>query len=189
MSQQRSPQPCRFFATPGGCRRGTSCHFAHGTTANPTNNSQQHSHRSPSDRRSDSSQNPNGTCRSFWQTGACRFAFDCKYKHVASGSQSQRTTTRDVVVAGATSMPFLSPGGFSRVGSSGSDVFSSIPFRVMDPNEAHNTLKRFLFDDYRFRKTFDVYAFLVPVLSANTNSNLWVSSWQSRHDDVSSHQT
>ncbi|KAH6914275.1 hypothetical protein BKA70DRAFT_1558250 [Coprinopsis sp. MPI-PUGE-AT-0042] len=173
MSQQRSPPPCRFFATPGGCRRGTSCHFAHSTSTSSANNAQQQSHRSPSDRRSStSSQNPNGTCRSFWQTGACRFAFDCKYKHVASDSQSQ-ATTRDVVAAGSSSMPFLNQGGFSRLGSSGSDVFSSTPSRVMDPNEAHNTLKRFLFDDYRFRKSFDVYAFLVPVLSANTNSNLW----------------
>ena len=175
MSRQRSATTCRFFGTPGGCRNA-ACRFVHTANAGtiPSSPSQDTSNRSSSDRRpSSSSQPPNGVCRFFWQTGACRFAFDCRFKHIAA-QQAPASQAQSAGDAGP-SMPFLKEGGFSRVGQIGSDVFCSIPSRVMDPNEAHNTLKRFLFDDYRFRKAFDVYAFLVPVLSANSNSPLWVS--------------
>ena len=28
---QRGQTPCKFFGTPGGCRRGAKCHFLHAT--------------------------------------------------------------------------------------------------------------------------------------------------------------
>jgi hypothetical protein len=44
----------------------------------------------------------------------------------------------------------------------------------MSPNEIHNHLKRFLRDDFRFEKTFDIYGFMVPLGSLDTSGPNWV---------------
>ncbi|KAG2015788.1 hypothetical protein CC2G_009023 [Coprinopsis cinerea AmutBmut pab1-1] len=64
-------------------------------------------------------------------------------------------------------MPALLEGGYSKIGNLGSDAFQSPPSVVMQSNEAHNALKRFLRDGYRFSSTSDVYAFLAPLESAS----------------------
>lgn len=42
------------------------------------------------------------------------------------------------------------------------------------PADVHNYLKRFLFDNFRFRSTFDVYAFSGLLAEANANNTSWV---------------
>ncbi|KAJ7202968.1 AAA domain-containing protein [Mycena haematopus] len=44
---------------------------------------------------------------------------------------------------------------------------------ALSPNEIHNALKRFLRDDFRFEKTFDIYGFLVPLASVDTSGPTW----------------
>ncbi|EAU91511.2 hypothetical protein CC1G_02000 [Coprinopsis cinerea okayama7 len=107
---------------------------------------------------------PGGVCRFFWGTGRCRLGFECQYKHIASdpGLPSNVQPTN-----GASSMPALLEGGYSKIGNLGSDAFQSPPSVVMQSNEAHNALKRFLRDGYRFSSTSDVYAFLAPLESAS----------------------
>lgn len=75
--------------------------------------------------------------------------------------------------------PFLTADGLARVTGSGTDVyFAPDSSRDLSPTEAHHALKRYLFDDYRFRMTFDIYAFLKPLSSAHTANTSWVSySW------------
>ncbi|TFK23669.1 P-loop containing nucleoside triphosphate hydrolase protein [Coprinopsis marcescibilis] len=170
MSQRK--QPCRYFRTNRGCDKGGSCHFSHTQGSNGTSNSQrpsQSSNRGRSDKPPALPQPPHGVCRLFWSTGNCERAFDCRFKHI----QKDHTATRVAQQTGTTTMPFLELGGYSKVATAGSDAFQSLPSRTMDPNEAHNALKRFLGDTYRFKTSFDVYAFLVPLNSANSTSNVW----------------
>ncbi|KAG6369977.1 hypothetical protein JVT61DRAFT_12613 [Boletus reticuloceps] len=42
--------------------------------------------------------------------------------------------------------------------------------------QSHNALKRFLLDDYRFKETYHVYAFLKPLNSATSSNAGWVCS-------------
>ncbi|KAG5638466.1 hypothetical protein H0H81_012531 [Sphagnurus paluster] len=53
--------------------------------------------------------------------------------------------------------PFLTEGGLSKLNVSGTDIFFAPPTKALSPNEAQNSLRRYLFDDFRFRKTFDVH--------------------------------
>lgn len=43
----------------------------------------------------------------------------------------------------------------------------------LSPTDAHHRLKKFLSDTFRFKSSFEVYAFLVPLSSANRNNPLW----------------
>lgn len=43
----------------------------------------------------------------------------------------------------------------------------------LSPVEAHNLLQGFLFDNYKFRTTFQVYVFLTPLKSANSSNSKW----------------
>lgn len=43
----------------------------------------------------------------------------------------------------------------------------------LSPVEAHNSLQRFFFDSYKFQTTFQVYAFLIPLKSANSSNSKW----------------
>ena len=57
----------------------------------------------------------------------------------------------------------------------GTDVFFFPDSNEVSPTVAHNAMKKFLFDDFRFRTTFEIYAFLKPLSSAHTGNNSWVS--------------
>ena len=71
--------------------------------------------------------------------------------------------------------PFLTEEGLARVSGTSADVFFSAYFNELSPTAAHNALKRFLFDDFRFRSTLEIYAFLKPLSSAHIGNSSWVS--------------
>jgi hypothetical protein len=72
--------------------------------------------------------------------------------------------------------PFLTADGLARVTGTGTDVyFSPDSSRDLSPTDAHAALRRFLYDDYRFSTTLEVYAFLRPLSSAHTANTSWVS--------------
>jgi hypothetical protein len=176
-----SRKPCNFFSKPGGCRRGNMCSFSHGETgSSPTRSSG--SNRPPNARvqQANYANAPAGVCNFYWSTGKCNREFECRFRHTinpavvtmtADASSSEASTASPAVDIIA---PFLTEAGLSKVNGTGTDVFFLNPASPLSPNEVHNHLKRFLYDDFRFRKTFDVYAFLTPISSANSSNSLWV---------------
>jgi hypothetical protein len=59
-------------------------------------------------------------------------------------------------------------------GSGTDGFFSQDPSSDLSPSEAHNALKRYLSDFFRFKHTFEVYAFLRPLNSATASNAGWV---------------
>ncbi|KAI6157793.1 hypothetical protein BKA82DRAFT_4061548 [Pisolithus tinctorius] len=185
-------QPCRFFNSPGGCRRGDDCNFSHirrngGSptpapgTAPSTPRSSAATLRSPSATpRSPSTlpSPPRGYCRFYWELGRCNREFECRYRHV----QAPQASSPNAHSSDATNSsplrdrlaPFLTEQGLSRMNGGRAEGFlSQNTSNSLSPVEAHNLLQRFLFDNYRFQATFHVYTFLTPLKSANPSNNKW----------------
>ncbi|KAF8128159.1 hypothetical protein EV363DRAFT_1585143 [Boletus edulis] len=183
--------PCRFFNTPAGCNRGNQCKFAHslpddntrGRFPSTTPDSSNSTLATPQTNAppSGSGNAPPGVCRYFWEQGRCKREFSCYYKHTqkadraapppaSTSSQTTRSATALQRVA-----PFLTEQGLSKLSGSGSgtDGFFSQDISSLSPAEAHNALKRFLLDDYRFKDTYHVYAFLKPLNSATSSNAGW----------------
>ena len=183
-----SRPPCHFHNTPAGCNRGNQCKFAHSAS----NQSSPRNSRPASPSTPDSARPPQnisrpsgagkpvqpGVCRYYWEQGRCNREFGCRYKHVqkadtgtnaspaASPFQSPAVLQR---VA-----PFLTEQGLSKMSGGGTDGFFSQDLSTLSPTEAHNALKRFLSDFFRFKSTFEVYAFLQPLNSATASNLAWV---------------
>lgn len=73
---------CKFFNSPGGCRRDTSCSFSHQTQANTTNRWSNLTTKLPASTWL-TNPSPPGTCKFFWGKGHCRYR-DCKFRHSTS---------------------------------------------------------------------------------------------------------
>lgn len=122
---------------------------------------------------------PPGVCRTFWADGECRHGFQCRYRHErpsrhASAApilrpQGTATTAADTIA------PLLNAGGLAKLSERSTDSFFSVdPARQLAPSEVHNHLKRYLFDNYRFRHVLDMYSFLKLIGNASTNNTQWV---------------
>lgn len=174
-----SRPPCKFFNTPGGCRRGQACTFAHTSVSRtpppvPSNTG------SPSRQREQPNlpKSPPGVCNFFWTSGECNREFACRYRHIRDAPNNTPPTpsTTSTSAAVDTIAPFLTQGGLAKLNGTGTDVFFANPPMALTPTDVHNHMKRFLFDDFRFRKTFEIYGFLTPLMSANTSNQAWVSA-------------
>ncbi|KAL0951932.1 hypothetical protein HGRIS_008585 [Hohenbuehelia grisea] len=187
----RAKRPCNFFNSPGGCRLGDACAFSH-APGSPNLASRSPSKQIISGTPSRSNANsgpaspsaPPGTCRVYWASGSCRNEFNCRFRHVqASESTSPgsplapgpRTNSRTQAGAMDPIAPFLTETALARMSGAGSDIFSAPPSEPMTPIAAHNTLKWFLDNDYRFRTSFDVCAFLKPINSATSVNESWTT--------------
>ncbi|RDB24754.1 hypothetical protein Hypma_007678 [Hypsizygus marmoreus] len=175
-----SHRPCHFFGSPGGCRRGRACTFSHELSQAPSGGaSPTPSNRSGPSRRSHearAAEPPQGTCKFYWSSGRCRREFACRYRHLVDPSLASiapKPTADPLSSAANTVAPFLTDSGLAKLNGAGTDVFFASPPKSMSPNEAHNALKRFRFDDFRFTKTFDIYGFLTPLNSATTANATW----------------
>lgn len=180
------PRLCAFLDRPGGCRRGNQCRFSHASPSSPT----------PSSRPSSPAPSqgtpllfpptphpriPPGVCRFYWTTGQCRLEFACRFSHTGASpvqNAAPQPITRPTQSFAIDSIaPFLTEAGLARVTGTSTDVFfPADSSKDLSPTEAHNALKRFLLDHYRFQATFDVYAFLKPLSSAHAANTSWVSS-------------
>jgi hypothetical protein len=169
--------PCRFFNAPGGCRRGSSCHFTHdrGSSSGRGGRSQG---RNP---KPSSGNVPKDVCKNYWTDGSCNRGFQCKFKHIkrdsagrtAESSPSSPSTSRlDAIDAIS---PYLTEEGLAKLSLPGTDVFFADD-TPMSPSQVQNNLRRFLRDDFRFRKTFDIYAFVGLLNNAGSNHDDWVSA-------------
>ncbi|KAJ7188061.1 hypothetical protein C8R46DRAFT_1053533 [Mycena filopes] len=159
---------CHFFNTPGGCRRGDQCTFSHQPPSAP----------SPATRQGPLPDAPVGICKFYWSTGNCRREFQCRLRHTLDPSLSPSSSSstpgwRSSPPTPNPLAPFLTEAGLAKLNTYGTDVFFPPPAKPMSPNEIHNHLKKFLRDDFRFFKTFDVYSFLVALASIDTSGPHW----------------
>ena len=173
---------CTFYNKPGGCRRGASCHFLHETPSATSSRGQTGGVASASAGLANFSDVPKGFCIAFWTKGECYKGFQCRYKHTSNPSISNEssTTARQASSTTATGVPaslapFLTNDALARLTEPGSDVLFSPNTNTRTPSDVHNLIKRFLFDDYRFRHVLDIYAFASLLTEATTNNTHWVS--------------
>ncbi|KAJ7497553.1 hypothetical protein FB451DRAFT_1211927 [Mycena latifolia] len=163
--------PCRFHSKPGGCRRGNQCKFSHDGPSSPASSSQppQPSRQGPLPKA------PPGICNFYWSTGNCRREFECRFKHTRNPSLPSSPSPQPLAALASanTLAPFLTEAGLARLTAPGTDVFFSPPLKPLSPNETHNHLKKYLHDNFRFDKTYDIYGFLVPLGTLNTSGPQW----------------
>ena len=188
-----SRAPCRFYNSPSGCHRGTSCTFSHTPNPEPRGGDRRpsspsvSSDTSPSRRGGQRPQRPTspsgppppGVCRFFWETGRCFREFDCRYEHRSrqghAGSQSPQplgipTAAQEFIA------PFLTEKGLAKLMGGGTDgYFPHDSTMSLTPTEAQSRLRRFLRDDFRFKIANEIYGFLSVLSSANAQNISWVS--------------
>ncbi|KAK7005664.1 hypothetical protein R3P38DRAFT_3038842 [Favolaschia claudopus] len=170
---------CRFHNTPRGCNKGDKCHFSHNDPS-PASGAAQSSSSSPAPRvRQGPLPNaPKGVCNFYWSTGNCRREFDCKYAHTRNPKTSpSRSPSPASFNAPSTApnvlAPFLTEAGLAKLNTSSADIFFPPPSKALSPNQIHNNLKNFLREDYRFEKTFDIYAFVISLASIDASGPTW----------------
>ncbi|KDQ57638.1 hypothetical protein JAAARDRAFT_270513 [Jaapia argillacea MUCL 33604] len=185
-----SRPPCRFYNSPGGCRSGTKCTFAHvgpdsggnrvlSQGAKPDAGPRPSPRNDPTNSPSPSNQAPPGACRFFWSSGRCKFDFGCRYKHIQAENQERsgvdaRSSSSSQRSAFSIVAPFLTPDGLAKLTGVGTDGYFSSSSTAFNPSEAQIHLSRFLRDDYRFRDNVaQVYAFMKVVESANVSNSAW----------------
>ena len=177
---------CKFYGTPGGCYKGANCTFQHSNTSqqpsNPAQSLGSSSWRNgPGNTKpfSSSGSVPPGVCRFYWTTGNCNRGFQCRYKHndnpssVASPAQQQQATGNPSAIDDVA--PFLNDAGMAKL--TGSRFNGSLNSeKDLSPNEAHNALRRYLHDDFRFRSSVEIYGFVKIINSAIDTNTSWVRS-------------
>lgn len=169
----RRTQPCNFYNKRGGCHRGETCSFAHVSAASSSSGNADVS-RGPSLARATHPQAPPGVCNFYWSQGACRHEYSCRFKHITSDSNvANKSPERQSNKPEDTIASFLTDAGLAKLTGSGTDGFFTT-LKPLSPNETHNHLKKFLYNDYRFRKTFDIYGFVILLNSANISNAGWV---------------
>lgn len=185
-----SRRPCNFWNTPAGCRRGNACKFAHSTPGSSSGAPVSPPVRSPprpnpvspnrvTSQDPASPQCPAGVCREFWTTGQCKKEFSCRFRHTRPPSLDNTERPNPALASGIDAIaPFLSENGLAKMMGSGTDGFYPLnASSTHSPTAVHNSLGRFLRDNFRFNATFDIYAFLVLLTSASATDPAWVSKY------------
>lgn len=185
--------PCSFYKSPRGCFKGKDCKFAHVNTTTVTSRSPSGPSGPSTPRGHNSGLHPNespptslpaGVCRFYWTRGECKREFECRYRHIRPDSDqehapspSPRSTLLSSSAAREMIIPFLTEKGLAKLNGNATDgFFAGSETSFLSPTEAHGRLKRFLLDNFRFKTSFEIYAFLVPLSSANSSNTKWVSS-------------
>lgn len=113
---------------------------------------------------------PQGVCMFYWSKGQCEKE-DCQFSHIRS--QSESTSQPSLTTNSGADFPFLTDEGLAEV--TGCDFLSSCqPANPLRPGQVQNKLKRFLADDFHFRKTSDIYTFFTLIDSAVSANLPWV---------------
>ncbi|KAG6850946.1 hypothetical protein H0H93_005815 [Arthromyces matolae] len=179
---------CRFVNTPGGCRYGTACKFTHSAVSpasssrpGQSSNTKTAGPSSPFNRGASHAGTPPGVCSFYWTTANCKREFNCRYRHEPNPNSNNQASNTGLPIANRAHSamesiaPFLTDQGLAKLGATGTDGFFPCPPKAMSPPEAHNALTKYLRDDYRFMKTFDVYGFVNPLSNATTSNKNWTS--------------
>ncbi|KAF8808643.1 hypothetical protein BYT27DRAFT_7188610 [Phlegmacium glaucopus] len=179
-----APPPCRFFQA-GRCRSGDECKYSHSTrtqaeqSPNSSTSASSSTWRRPPNQSQlpgASSPLPNGVCRYYWETGACKREFDCRYQHdrCDEGSKTRLQRPQFNLAANDAIAPFLTEQGLAKMNGISTDgFFEDETLTSLSPTDAHNHFKKFLSDTFQFKTSYEVYSFLVPLSSANCNNALW----------------
>lgn len=159
--------PCRFYNKPGGCRKGNQCPFSHDSS--PSSSRPNPSRQGPLPNA------PKGICNFYWSTGSCRREFGCRFAHTQNPSSSSPEPSTSSTTANSLA-PFLTEAGLAKLNAPGTDVFFPPPSQPRSANEIHNHLKKYLREDFRFEKTYDIYGFLDLLGSIDLSNPRWVGS-------------
>jgi hypothetical protein len=162
MSQSK---PCRFYSQPGGCKR-RECTFSHGPRAehHPRPLTSANTTRPPSGR---------PVCSFYWSSRNCRDGSNCRFSHVENPSLSVNRAGTSSAVQDSV-IPFLTDEGLAKVIGTGTDSLSPQPATLLTPGAVRSRLERFLNDNFRFKTSFDTYAFLAPLNSTLSTNPAWV---------------
>ena len=114
---------------------------------------------------------PLGVFSFYWKTGGREF--DCIYKHIRCDDDPQITPPRPKLnlVGNDAIAPILTKQGLEKI--NGIATRREVNVVVAD-GSSHSRFKRFLSDTFRFKISFDVYSFLVPLSSASCHNYFWV---------------
>ena len=173
-------QQCRFYQK-GHCRFGDKCRYSHHDVQAAESPDPSTSTPSPRNQPSEppnspeaSSLPPSGVCSFYWKTGRCKREFECKYKHIRNNDGPEITPQRpNFNLAGNDAIsPFLTEQGLAKINGIATDGF--FEEASLSPTEAHSRFKRFLSDTFRFKSSFEIYSFLVPLSSASCHNRSWV---------------
>ena len=174
-------QQCRFYQK-GHCRFGDKCKYSHiqsGESPGPSTSppSQRNRPSEPPNLPEASSPLPSGVCSFYWKKGECKREFECKYNHIRCDDGPEIAPQRPKFnLAGNDAIaPFLTEQGLAKINGIATDgFFEEAELTSLSPTEAHSRFKRFLWDTFRFKSSFEVYSFLVPLSSASCHNPLWV---------------
>lgn len=98
-----SAQACRYYQSPGGCRQGASCKFAHTSGSDASSSVQAAPLRLGGNNIAQSDNNPkvpSGTCRYFWTRGNCARGAACTFVHQTPESSAPVAASRVFVPSG-----------------------------------------------------------------------------------------
>lgn len=165
MSQTKR-RPCSFFPTPRGCRNGDTCPFSHDVGSN---SSRPFSPPTSPNRNRDHQRSGSLTCRFWLSNGRCNRGDQCTYRHQRDAEVSEPGSSRTQLAP-----PLLGTDGVSNIDLTNHDIFRSLSDKPLSTSEIKAVLRGFLFDDFRFAKTFNIYAFWVPFQSAHRLNKHWV---------------
>ncbi|KAI5123686.1 hypothetical protein M0805_001714 [Coniferiporia weirii] len=168
MSQKK---PCSFYSRPGGCRHGNRCHYEH---VDPTGGRREKGLSSGNTRQptQNTPRAPPGICNFYWSQGSCNRGFGCAFKHESSSQVTGNSSASAGSQGLETTAPFLTATGLSRISGSGADVLRSSPAKL-DPQQTQDHLRRFLRDDYQFRTSMQMHAFVGLLLNATSTNSKW----------------
>ncbi|KAI0696188.1 hypothetical protein BC835DRAFT_1272285 [Cytidiella melzeri] len=182
---------CRYYAKDARCRFGNSCKFSHTTAASFDATISAGAHRrsasasSPQLTPSSTTRSRNGTfatsqqarsandpphqvCRVYWGMGTCDRLFDCQFKHV-KGSVAAASNLPNIEVVDNGTPDFFSTEGLAVNGGA-----SHSPRLTLDPSSAHNNIRPFLKDNYRFENASKMQGFVNVLASVNDRNKSWV---------------
>ncbi|KAF8808641.1 hypothetical protein BYT27DRAFT_7337649 [Phlegmacium glaucopus] len=104
------------------------------------------------------------------------YRFNHKYKHVwcdHDGPETKPQRAQLNLPGSDAIIPVLTEQGLEKISGISTDSLFELSTKFLTPTDAHIRFKRFLLDTFRFKNSYEVYAFLVPLISANCNSALW----------------
>ncbi|CCO36196.1 NFX1-type zinc finger-containing protein 1 [Rhizoctonia solani AG-1 IB] len=154
---------CRFYQSPGGCRQGENCRYAH--TGPPGGSTDAGS---TSGNAGASIQAPFGVCRAFWATGLCGRGASCKFEHRTNPAASppEENTPNSL-------QSHFKSAGLGSFAALDTDKFCAGIGKGASPSETQGFLRRFLQDHFRFQTATQIYSFLEIICNANTQSESW----------------
>lgn len=168
---------CNNFVATGRCRFGSKCKFSHDrgsqnqsrtSTPGPSSGGTP-STRIQLARPSGGPRAPPRVCNFFWESGICTRGFECSFKHDRAPSS---TLTAGVP---ASDREEEVPDFFSVEGLTAGNHSNRDERHSLTPSDAHNHLKNFLADNFRFENSARVQGFVRILASINDRNKAWVS--------------